>query len=161
MISLLIPIIAFSLINVLLNYVLYGNSTNVFFVYKLDESRPLFTRLWFIEVLFVGRLLLGDAGFSFIRNKYKVFSLLFLFLSILIDILNIELTWYVSRIIQCFPFMGLGIFVKEIKMFESHNLKKIYSCGSNNGGVFIILVAINQKCDIMYNQYNHSYIVFL
>ncbi len=87
-------------------------------VYRLEESRPLFTGLWFLEVLFVGRLLLGDAGFDFVRNHYKIVSLAFLALAIVMDFFNIELDWYVTRIIQCFPFLGLGLYLKENDLFK-------------------------------------------
>ena len=60
-------------------------ASNTWFVYKLDNNRPIFTGLWFLEVLFVGRLLLGDAGFDFVRKHYKLFTLIALLFSMLLE----------------------------------------------------------------------------
>ena len=136
-------------------------ATNTWFVYKLDETRPMFTGLWFLEVLFVGRLLLGDAGFDFINKNYKFFSLIAVIISVLIDVLSIELNWYVSRIIQCFPFLGLGLYLKEKNLFNINPKSNVAMAIAVGGGVlFIILVNVNQWCDIMYNRYNSSFIIF-
>lgn len=136
-------------------------ATNTWFVYKLDDTRPMFTGLWFLEVLFVGRLLLGDCGFDFIKKNYKVFSLLAIVFSVLIDVLSIELNWYISRIIQCFPFLGLGLYLKEKNMYNIDPRSKVVMSIAAVGSIlFVILVNVNQWCDIMYNRYNSSFIVF-
>lgn len=136
LISFLIPIVVFSIVNLFLG--LYGSfGNNALFVYKLDDTRPLFTGLWFLEVLFVGRLLLGDAGFSYIKNHYKLFAVLTIVMSFIIDVFDIELTWYISRIIQCFPFLCLGIYLKEKKLFNNIPRTKGTIATAIGGGYFV------------------------
>lgn len=165
--SFAVPVLFFSFLWFLVSLVLLhfdfseAWNTNTWFVYKLDETRPIFTGLWFLEVLFIGRLLLGDAGFDFIKNNYKIFSLIAVLLSVLIDVLSIELNLYISRIIQCFPFLGLGLYLKEKNLFNINPRSKVAMITAMGGAfLFIILVNVNQWCDIMYNRYNISFIVF-
>ncbi len=165
--SFAVPVLCFSFLWFFVSLVLLhfdfseAWNTNTWFVYKLDETRPIFTGLWFLEVLFVGRLLLGDAGFDFIKNNYKVFSLIAVFLSVLMDALSIELNWYIFRIIQCFPFLGLGLYLKEKNLFKINPRSKVVMTTAVGGAfLFIFLVNVNQWCDIMYNRYNSSFIVF-
>lgn len=138
LLSFSIPIVAFSIINFFLNYFLFGSfGKNSLFVYKLDETRPLFTGLWFLEVLFVGRLLLGDAGFSYVRDHYKLFFVATIVLSVIIDVFDIEMTWYITRIIQCFPFLCLGIYLKEKNFFNNIPKTKGTIAAAIGGGYFI------------------------
>ena len=138
LISFLIPIVAFSIVNLFLNYVLYGTlGNNTLFVYKLDDARPLFTGLWFLEVLYVGRLLLGDAGFSYVRDHYKLFFVATIVLSFIIDVFEFELTWYITRIIQCFPFLCLGIYLKEKDFFSNIPKTKGTIATAIGGGYFV------------------------
>ena len=140
--SFAVPVLCFSVLWFLLSLSLLhfdlseAWATNTWFVYKLDETRPMFTGLWFLEVLFVGRLLLGDAGFDFIKKNYKVFSLIAVLFSVLIDVLSIELNWYISRIIQCFPFLGLGLYLKEKNLFNFNPMSKVAMAIAAGGGVF-------------------------
>lgn len=166
--SFAVPVLAFSVLWFLMSLVVtHFNfaetwAKNTWFVYKLDDTRPMFTGLWFLEVLFVGRLLLGDGGFDFIRKNYILFSIASIFLAVGIDAFSIELNWYITRIIQCFPFMGLGIYLKESGMMSAFNPKAKWAiCAAVGGGIlFLYLIHINQWCDIMYNRYNSSFIVF-
>ncbi len=141
--SFAVPVLCFSFLWFLVSLVLLhfdfseAWNTNTWFVYKLDETRPIFTGLWFLEVLFIGRLLLGDAGFDFIKNNYKIFSLIAVLLSVLIDVLSIELNLYISRIIQCFPFLGLGLYLKEKNLFNINPRSKVAMITAMGGGIFI------------------------
>ena len=163
--SFTIPVFFFSLLWFLMTVVLSGFDVaqawekSHWLVYRLDESRPLFTGLWFLEVLFVGRLLLGDAGFDFVRNHYKVVSLAFLILAVAMDLFNIELDWYITRIIQCFPFLGLGLFLKENDLFK-WNPKYQADIAIVAGVVFVLLMMVNKHSDIMYNRYHGTFILF-
>lgn len=119
---------------------------NYWFVFKLDDSRPMFTGLWFLEVLFVGRLLLGDGGFDFIRKNYILFSIASVLMAIVIDAFSIELNWYITRIIQCFPFMGLGLYLKESDMMTAFNPRtKGAICVAIGGGHFILYPYVCQS----------------
>ena len=167
LLSFVIPVFCISVLWFLLSFALLhfdfskAWATNTWFVYKLDETRPMFTGLWFLEVLFVGRLLLGDAGFDYIKKNYKVFSLIAIFLSILIDALSIELNLYITRIIQCFPFLGLGLYLKENNLFNFNpKSRKSIAIAAGGGVLFLVLMSMNQWCDIMYNRYNSSFILF-
>ena len=166
--SFVVPVLAFSALYFIMSLIASDFdftetwTKKTWFVYKLDETRPMFTGLWFLEVLFVGRLLLGDGGFDFIKKNYILFSIIFTLSSVVIDALSIELNWYITRIIQCFPFLGFGIYLKESNLIRSFNpMARNTICMAVGGGIlFLVLMHINQWCDIMYNRYNSTYIVF-
>lgn len=167
LLSFAVPVLCFSVLWFLLSLILSNFNlgeawyVNTWFVYKLDATRPMFTGLWFLEVLFVGRLLLGDAGFDFIRDNYKFFSIFAVILSVSVDIFSVEMSWYVTRIIQCFPFLGLGLCLKETNLFNINPKgKKTVAIAIGGGILFLVLIYVNQWCDIMYNRYNSTFIVF-
>ncbi len=162
----LIPVFVFSVFTFLYRYLANDCDfdkvwqTSTWFVYRLDTYRPLFTGLWFLETLFAGRLLLGDGGILFVRRNYKMISIVFFVLSCIIDFTDIEMSWYVSRIIQCFPFLGIGIYFKEHteikeRMKDSKPVVVLFCAIA-----FVLLVQVNMDCDIMYNRYYRTYPLF-
>ncbi|MCH4017741.1 MAG: acyltransferase family protein [Prevotella sp.] len=157
-----IPVVFFSIVVFLFKLIAFHFNidetwkSTTWFVWKLDSSRPLFTGLWFLEVLFVGRLLLGDLNIHFFRNHYKSISFICILASMLIDYFHVELSWYISRLLECFPFLGLGLFLKDHDLISKIRKKVVPIMG----GVFLLLIWYNGHCDIMYNRYNRTYFLF-
>lgn len=84
-----------------------------------DGYVTLFTGVWFIIVLMFCRFLLGDMKcFQLIRKYYREIALLMVIWMIAESFFFSSNTSYVQdlylyRVLSCFPFMALGIFMKE------------------------------------------------
>lgn len=80
----------------------------------------LFTGLWFIVVLYLIRLFMGDIKcFSFVRKKYKyILPLLIVYSSLeplFLPYLHQIEDFYAYKILSCMPFVMTGIAIKEYK----------------------------------------------
>lgn len=164
-----IPVLFFSFVNlfyflaksIMIYHLSFGESFShmCIFKYRYDQGDTMFTGLWFIEVLFVGRLLLGDLWKSLNLKFYYLVASLFVLIMIMLSYFNYNSFWiyYISRIIPCFPFLVVGLYLKKqdrINAIISTNY--IYMILP----IFMLLVFINGECDIFSNTYGFSYILF-
>lgn len=162
LLSFLIPILFFSSLCWGFNIFEYGFSEgwdrNPLFVFVLNEDRPLFTGLWFLEALFIIRCLMGDCGFSFLLRHYKMLGIASAVAAVVIDMLHFEINVYALRAIECLPFFCFGIFLKELTFDPKTISWRLFFVGA---AAFLALVYLNKQCDIMYNRYNATYFPFM
>ena len=173
--SFFIPVLFFSFIQLCYEELVHFVKGDLSFVEVLSKVPPpfiminrgeyisLFTGFWFIFTLFCCRLMLGDIKCLKGFQKYGLFvSAIFVVYmcvepifvdSPLIQDLN------VYRVIPCFPFMLLGVKLKEYGIAEklSNMSWKIIFLFLL---IYIPLVHINATPDIFINKYGLSYLLF-
>ena len=124
------------------------------------EYLYLFPGVWFVIVLMVSRLLIGDIKFftPILKYKYYVLGLLLLFLIsepfILED--NFLLQYKVYRVLPSLPFILLGYIIKDKTDISKIN-PYIVICMFI---LFIIITYIQGECNILNYKFGVSYIVF-
>ena len=174
-ISFFIPVLFFSFLQLCYEEVIHLVKGDLSFLEVLGKIPPpfiminrgeyisLFTGFWFIFTLFCCRLMLGDIKWLRGIRKYGMFvSLTFItymcFEPYIMKYQSIQ-DLNVYRVIPCFPFMMLGIKLKE------WNIVKYLSCISCKTLFLLLLIYIpmahfNATPDIFLNEYGFSYITF-
>ena len=129
---------------------------------NLGEYITLFRGVWFIVVLFLMRLMIGDIPvFSFVRKwVYGIIPLLILYMILepLFDNYTSEFhDFYVYKVIGCLPIMLFGIILKTHK-------ERLLNIGKIGMMVFfaiyIILVLLNGGVDIWIYRFGNNYLLF-
>lgn len=140
--SFFIPIVFFSLINLMAVLINYTDGTPFpddflkkclypFFMFSYEYGIPLVRGVWFVICLYFCRLLFGDIPFTNPIRKFiypiAIVCIVFLSLRFLMpeSILHHKLnSLYLIRTVACIPFFAFGIWCKE----HSDLLQKIPRC---------------------------------
>lgn len=130
--SLFIPVTFFSIINIswgiISIYIRKGETDILDFLscswqpllYNNDGTlHTPFPGIWFIMVLFFSRFLLGDISKVTFVRKY-LFSICWICLIASFILQNFDIfkdlaQWHIVKLVYCFPFLGIGIYIKEHK----------------------------------------------
>ena len=121
--------------------------------YRDDSGSGLFTGVWFIEALFICRVIL-----HFFKRYYLYIGLGCLTLMSLFPLLKSEVWhYYPMRFFSCFPFVSLGIWLKERNWTPTSITRKGFVIG-----LFIFLWAwlIDGQHSLRCNTFGWSYISF-
>ena len=124
----------------------------------------LFPGIWFIEVLFVCRLLMGDISkISFFRQNALFTAIVLISATLLLSYIDlpVQLTSpCIFRVISCFPFVLLGYYAKEANWVDlkrkGKKLPIIIAAGLLYFAVFYQMGYIN----IWSNNYGNNYLDF-
>lgn len=169
--SLGIPVVIFSLINLLFlitigdipfNQIFSKDVFFRFFHYRYGLGDGLFMGDWFLWALLGLRFIYGDISFLSVLRKYYIPIALLLILymsfeSYLVQIDSIFHGWYIGRMIPSMPFFCIGFLLKD-KKWNINQISMLYLVFL--GLLFLILPIINGKCSINSNAYGLSYTMF-
>lgn len=158
LLSFSIPIILFSAINLCYEWTttspadfnlrsLIGYSNNSGYGYLVG--------VWYVEVLFCAKILFN---IGLVKKFHRIISMgLIILLSIISSFYSFESTWYIERIIPSFPFISLGVYLRE------HN--KIIDQIKTRIVIFLIIISLlvvsyNNSCDLHCGIYGYNYLLF-
>ena len=169
--SLGIPVVFYSIINLLVLIVLQEISLGQLFTkatlgrflhYRYGLGEGLYVGDWFLWALLGLRLFYGDIQFmGFFRRYYipiSIFTITYMSLeSYLVSIDSIFRGWYIGRMIPSMAFFCLGFLLND-KRIQIHNIH--FPFVLLLGCVFILLPLYNGSTSINSSQYGLSYIIF-
>ena len=169
--SLGIPVVFFSLINLLFlitigeipfNQLFSRDVFFRFFHYRQGLGDGLFKGDWFLWTLLGLRFFYGDIRLLSAFRKYYIpialLPILYMsFESYLVQVDSIFRGYYFGRMIPSMPFFCVGFLLKD-KKWDVNRIPILYL--ASFGLLFIILPIINGKSDIYFNIYGLSYILF-
>lgn len=138
-----IPILFFSVLNLafvlLKEYISTDNHSASFICNKIFRGYlfageqnffVLFPGIWFIEVLFVCRLLMGDINKISVFRKNALFTTGLLIAAMLFlshfSLPELLISPCIFRVLPCFPFMLLGYYAKEANWVNSEKKQKTF-----------------------------------
>ena len=133
--------------------------------YRFDTRYNFFPGDWFIWTLVTLRLVFGDIKhLYFMRNKkvyipIAVLAVIYMVLEpYIIDSQADFLNYTVERAIPCLPFFCIGLYLRDINFQpKDYPVWTIITLGI----AALVLPAITGTCDIFYNTYGRSYLLFL
>lgn len=171
----LIPILFFSLINgtyFIAIELLHNTFDPYSFIQKVylpyltsvTDTTPivlLFPGFWFIFVLYICRLLMGDVRIFNPIKKYAPYIIITISIYMWIEphlaISNQIKSMHLYKVIPCFPFILIGYMLKKypriIRLPKFILLFIIF--------IFPILITLNGHCDIYQHAFGQQYFIFL
>ena len=172
-----IPILFFSVLNLtfvlLKEYISTDNHSasficnNIFRGYLFAGEQNffvLFPGIWFIEVLFVCRLLMGDINKISIFRKNALFTTGLLIAAMLFlshfSLPELLISPCIFRVLPCFPFMLLGYYAKEANWVNSEKKQKTFQAIVVLGLLYAAIYNQMGYINIWSNHYGDNYLDF-
>ncbi len=169
--SLGFPVIFYSLLNLLILFVMgeisidnLMNKDLFFRVFHYRYGLPggLFCGDWFIWSLLALRLLFGDFEKGALIRKFffPLSVLMVIWISLESSFISVDTFfrgWFIGRLVPCMPFFCMGLYLKEKKWTPTGiSLSTFISLFL----LAIFLPIINGRCSILNNEFGVSYVIF-
>lgn len=127
------------------------------FPYRYPHWGAFFVGMWFIHVLVVCRIVLGDVPCLSVQKHYKAVAVLCLILTCIFQIIGVQSDLFIFRFFPCFPFVAFGIYLKECHwQARIQNRWVVLALAL----VYVLLTFTNDICDIYFMKFGYSYSMF-